>query len=420
MKHSILFDTSPAQYQAMNDIVTKFLYLSGGYGSGKTYCLVMKLFQLMDLNPGVPGALLCPTTKMFKRDVLPTIRQIAGESGISFTFNKQDAELYFPATRSTVYVYHGEDDGDSIAGANVGWALANEASLCSWATFKALMARVRLKKVLHPQIFASGTPEEFNWVYQFFIEEQKRDRRILYASSRGNKFTADWYVDMLEASYDEQAKQQYVDGLFVPRAGNRFLHTFNRHKHVTSYAVRVLGAPVYVKVDFNVNPMVATLSSYVPSSSVKLRMFDEIAIKGADTYQLADTLKERLGAYWKDAILFPDPAGAARKTSAKDLVSDIKILRQAGFQDIRYKKQLKVKDCYFAANNLMGKGHVAVNPKCKEFIADCEQVKLKDGAFEMEKKDPKRTHALDGFKNMADFEFPVVPSLSEVQERRIR
>lgn len=428
MKRNIYFDTSPAQLAVMHDIVTKFLYMSGGYGSGKTYCLVMKAFQLMDLNPGVPGALLAPTTKMFRRDVLPTFREITGNHGIEFRYSSKDAELYFPETDSVVYVYHAEDDGDSIAGANVGWALANEASLCSFAAIKALFARVRLKRVRHSQIFMSGTPAEFNWVYKFFIEDmanQKKidkfkGRRIIYASSRANKHTADWYVDMLESSYDEIAKQQFVDGLFIPRTGNRFLHRFNRHRHVTPHAERIIGAPVWVQADFNVNPMVATLASYVPDSRVPLRFFDEICIKGADTYELGNVLKERIGPGWRNAVIFPDPAGKARKTSAKDLISDIQILEEQGFQDIRYKKQLSVKDCYFAANNLFDKDMAAVHPRCRELIADAEQVKLKDGAFEMEKKDPMRTHALDGLKNMADYMFPAVKSYSEVIEKRIR
>lgn len=420
MKRNIIFDTSAAQLAVMDDIVTKFLYMSGGYGSGKTYCLVMKALQLMDLNFGIAGALLVPNMKMFRRDVLPTFREICGAHDIQFRFNSKDAELYFPDTNTTVYVYHAEDDGVSIAGSNVGWALVNEASLCSWMAIKAIFGRVRLKNVRYPQIFMSGTPAEFNWVYQYFIEDQKRDRRIIYASSRANKHTASWYVDMLVDSYDSIARQQFVDGLFIPRTGNRFLHTFNRHKHVTDYAVRVLDAPVWVKVDFNVNPMVATISSYVPDSRVKLRMFDEIAISGADTYLLANTLKDRIGANWRNAVLFPDPAGKARKTSARDLVTDIGILEEAGFRDIRYKNQPVLKDCYFAANNLFDKNSVAVHPKCKEFIADAEQVKVKDGAFEMDKTNPKRTHALDGFKNMADYMFPAVKSYSEVTSRTIR
>lgn len=420
MKQRISVDLLPPQLDCFADLKTRFLYMSGGYGSGKTFTLVVKMLQLMDANRGLPGGLLGPNTKMLKRDVIPTIRQICGENYVQFRHNKADGELFFPATNTTVYLFHAEDDGESIAGPNLAWGVVNEASLCSWEAFRAFVGRIRLKTAPHAQIFASGTPEEFNWVYEFFVEKPQADRRIVYANSRKNPHVASFYIDMLMSTYDSIARQQYVDGLFVPRTGNRFMHTFNRHRHVTDHAVRVLGAPVWVQVDFNVNPMVATIASYVPDSRVKLRVFDEIAIPSADTYLLADTLAERIGMGWKNATIFPDPAGRARKTSAQDLITDIQILESKGFKDIRYKNQITVKDTYFAANNLFDKSMVAVHPKCKELIADFEQVKVKDGAFEMDKSNPKRTHALDGFKNMADYMFPVAKSYSEVISKTIR
>lgn len=420
MRHNVLFDPSVAQAQFCTDYYTRFLYMSGGYGSGKTYALVMKMLILMDKNPGIPGGCLCPTTKSFKRDVLPTIRQICGESGIEFYWKSQAGELYFPATQSTVFVYHAEDNGASIAGANLGWFVINEASLCSWEAVKAAFARVRVKRVPFPQIAMSGTPAEFNWVYQYFVEDAKPDRRIIFGSSKANKHTASWYVQMLEDSYDDIARQQYVDGLFIPRTGNRFLHKFNRHMHVTELATRVTGADVLVKVDFNVNPMVATLSSWIPRSKVPIRMFEEIRLSGADTYQLCGTLADVLGGGWERSIVFPDPAGNARKTSAKDLITDIKIMKDFGFTDLRFKNRPVLKEGYFSSNNLFDKNMVAIHPKCKGFIADAEQVKLKQGLFEMDKADPERTHGLDGFKNMAEMMFPVVKSYSEVVNRVIR
>lgn len=420
MKHQIKVEPNPAQAAILQDLQSQFLYLSAGYGAGKTFGLVLKLFQLMEYNRGVPGGLLGPNTKMLKRDVIPAIRNICADNGIQFRYSKSDGEFYFPATDSTVYVFHAEDDGASIAGPNLGWGVVNEASLISWAAIKAFMARMRLKNAPFPQLFMNGTPEEFNWVYEFFIEKPKKGRRIVYGNSRQNKYLADWYIPMLEDSYDSIARQQYVDGLYVPRTGNRFVHTFNRHKHVTSYAERVIGAQIFAKVDFNVNPMVATISSYVPESQVKIRTFDEIKIAGADTYTLARELKDKIGPSYRSATVFPDPAGRGRHTSSKDLVSDIEILREAGFKDIRYKNRIVVKDCYFAANNLFDKNMVAVHPRCRELISDFEQVKVKDGAFEMDKSKPERTHALDGFKNMADFMFPVTKSYSEVRSTIIR
>jgi hypothetical protein len=107
-------------------------------------------------------------------------------------------------------------------------------------------------------------------------------------------------------------------------------------------------------------------------------------------------------------VIFPDPAGKARSTKAKDLKSDIKILQDAGFDDIRYKSRIKsTKDCLNAWNNLLDKGRVKIGKQCRQTIADMEQCKLVSGTFEIDKSNIKRTHWLDGIKNMADYEFPI-------------
>ena len=80
---------TPLGYQKQfHDSMSPKVYLSAGFGAGKTYALVMKLFQLMNLNRGLPGGLLCPDLKMYKRDVLPTIRDISSASGIKYKYNK--------------------------------------------------------------------------------------------------------------------------------------------------------------------------------------------------------------------------------------------------------------------------------------------------------------------------------------------
>lgn len=422
MKRGIKFSPLNPQWLVMNDLVTRFLYLSAGYGAGKTYCLVMKMFQLMTLNRGLPGGILAPSLKMFHRDVLPTIRQVCAQNAIEFRWTAALGELHFPATNSTVYVFHAQDDGVSIAGPNLAWFVVNEASLCSWNAVKAAFGRVRIKAAPAPQVFMCGTPEEFNWVYEKLIDNPIRDSRVIYAQTADNIHVGDWYTQMLLDSYDVSAQQQYVHGLYVPKQGNRFLHAFNRHWHCSELAQRVADAQVLVKVDFNVNPMAATLSSFTPWSPVKIRTFKEIKIAGANTYDLCNAIKDALGPTWKQAKLFPDPAGVKTTTNAQDMMSDIKILKKEGFleENIHYKPQISVKDCYHAINNLFEKGAWAVHPSCKEFIADAEQVKVIDGAFKMDKTNLARTHWLDGAKNMADYLFPVVKSYSEVNERRIR
>ncbi len=49
-----------------------------------------------------------------------------------------------------------------------------------------------------------------------------------------------------------------------------------------------------------------------------------------------------------------------------------------------------------------------VHPRCKNFIADAEQCILKSGGLEIDKSNSARSHWLDGFKQMIDYEFPVI------------
>ena len=399
-----------------------FLAMFGGFGSGKTHGIVLKLLQLCSANPGVPGGLTCPSIKMFKRDVYPMIEQICSDQGIEFDYLKGEAKLYFPWTKSEVLIFHGEDAGRSIKGPNLGWMLFNEMTLLDWPTFKAAISRVRIKNTPFPQIAGSGTPEDFNWAFDKFIDKPIANSKVIYANTRTNKFTADWYVQMLLDSYDAVAREQYVEGKFVPTSGRRALHQFDRTKHLDNSIVRTPDrGEVLVSVDFNVYPMAATIWQYTPDAKHPLMAFDEVRINGAETKDLCEVLEEKIGYGWEEARLFPDGIGGMQKrTSASSNRTDIEIMRDYGFKDISYKTRLSIRDCLNSANNLFSKDMVRIHPRCEEFIRDAERCKIKVGKYEIEKNDQERSHWLDGFKNMADYLFPVTKSYNTVTSRKIR
>lgn len=419
--HQVKTTLTPSQREFLTS-TDFFLGMFGGFGSGKTHGLILKLLQLCSANPGIPGGLTCPSIKMFKRDVYPLIQTICADQGIEFDYLKGEAKLVFPWTKSEILIFHGEDKGKSIKGPNLGWMLFNEMTLLDWETFKAAISRVRLKNVPFPQIAGSGTPEDFNWAYDKFIDKPMANSKVIYANTRQNKFTAEWYVNMLVDSYDAIAREQYVDGKFVPTAGRRALHQFDRTKHVDKSCERIPDkGEILVSVDFNVYPMAATIWQYIPELKTPLRAFDEVRIAGADTTDLCEVLEEKIGYGWEEAKLFPDGIGGMQKrTSASSNRTDIEIMRDYGFKDFSYKTRLSVRDCLNSANNLLDKGMVVVNPRCEEFIRDAERCKLKEGKYDIDKKDPERSHWLDGFKNMADYMFPVTKSFTEVTGRKIR
>lgn len=405
------------------------VYLSSGFGGGKTYSLVMKMFQLMDANRGLPGGLLCPDTKMYKRDVLPIIRNVCDENNIRQSYNKTELTWYFPDTDSIVYVFHSQDDGDSIKGPNLAWMLINEVTLVSEMAYNIAISRVRIKRAKQLQIGMSGTPEGFNWAYERLINPEKpvKNLELLYGNSADNPYNSDNYIQTLRDSYDELMQEQYIEGKFVNLVGKRCAYAFDRFKHTDSDIDKLSNYPVLVSLDFNVTPMAATLWNRMPGIISKpdrtkqkavLRAFDEICINSSNTYEMCQAIKEKT-LKTDQVIIYPDPAGSARSTKTRG-TTDIDILIEHGFHDIRYKSRINVRNCLNALNNMLNKNLILMDrEKCRNTIADLEQCIFKGNVFEIDKSNPKRTHWLDGIKNMIEYEFPIA-GVRGFREERIR
>jgi len=260
----------------------------------------------------------------------------------------------------------------------------------------------------------SGTPEGFNWTYNRLIENPPQDMELIFGDARKNEFIHPSYFKDLEGAYDEKMQAMYIGGQFVSLSGDRAIYAFDRVQHTTPNAERIPDAPVQVALDFNVTPMAASLCNVVSRDQryrplpPKLRIFDEINLKGSNTYEFVDELKKRLdipNTTSYDAVtIYPDASGSFRST--KSTKTDIDILELAGFKNIKYKRSPSVRDSVNALNNMFAKDMIEINTRCKNVIADMEQCIFKRD-FTLDKSDINRTHWLDGIRYLAEFEFPV-------------
>lgn len=435
-KPRIRVDTRGIPYQReffRCDDVFKLL-LSTGFGGGKTFILIAKMFRLMNINQGCPGGLLCPTYKMYKRDVRPTILEFCAKNRIRYNEFKADGYWYFPDFRATVWIFTAENDGEDIKGPNLAWFLVNEVASCTKNSIKMAIGRVRLKRAKLLQVAMSGTPEGFNWTYEEYIQDTPKDMRVIYGDSRLNKKNVhEVYFENLENEYDELLQEQYIQGRYVNLTGKRCAWAFNRFRHTDQGADRIKkipGLPVWVALDFNVSPMAATLFNRVPNNKIwdgqryehLLRGFAEIKIPGSNTWEACDAIKAELakdehGRVVDECIIYPDPAGRARSTKSHQ--TDFDIIREKGFQDIRYKSVISVKDALNSLNGFIAHGNFVLNSKrCPNAVADLEQVVFKGSSFELDKSNPERTHWLDGIKNMVDYEFGIKRASARVERIR--
>jgi len=241
------------------------------------------------------------------------------------------------------------------------------------------------------------TPEGKRYTYTLY-QEKNRDNpnfKLIRASTANNHFLPPDYVTNLYEQYDSLMVQRYIDGEFVSINGLAAYYAF-KPSHVTADAVDNPALPIWVGIDFNVNPMSACLmqtKKVEGSNDVVVDVFDEFFIPNANTNKLVEAI---LHFYPKRELnACPDMTGAARKTAAD--YSDLQILQKSGFR-IFGQGSLTERTRLNITNNLLEKGRVRINPKCKNLIRGLESVQTNDyGQLDKKESGRKWTDITDAF-----------------------
>lgn len=162
---------------------------------------------------------------------------------------------------------------------------------------------------------------------------------------------------------------------------------------------------IYIGNDFNTTPMSAVLGR---PNKTGLEIFDEIYLDNSNTTELINEIRSRYPR--NPIIIFPDPAGVQRKTSAGGN-TDIKLLEMAGFQTRYHRQHPLVRDRINSGNSLFfkrsdGSTRFTIDPSCKKTIA-C----LKNWAYKTDSMIPDKNsgwdHGCDALTYMVQFLYPI-------------
>jgi len=420
MIQKISYERIPHQKEFHEDVTTKFLRLSCGFGGGKSYALVMKVLDLSYRNRHVPGGVVCPSIPDYKKDLLPMFEEILTDNNVNYHYHQTDKWWRFPWSKAKIQVVSAEK---KIRGPNWGWAAINEVGLISWERMQEIIGRVRIRTAPRPQIAMSGTPEgTAHWTYEKFIEQPIPNSRVIYGDTRDNSANlSEDYIETLEGSYDKLMLDAYLRGMHVNMIANRFYYAYDPNKNDDAKIQYDPEKPVHVSLDFNVDPMCATLwqvytfkkrgiMMYNPDGTPmkELRAYDQIELtgpEGADTAKMCQAFRAR-GLHPDHTFIYPDPAGRARSTKGQP---DTTIIRNHGYTNIRVKTVApQFRKRQLAHNNLLDKGLIKLHPEnCRGLKRDYESVEQDIATFEKVKKNPKLTHFSDGADYMIDILFPL-------------
>jgi hypothetical protein len=361
----------PRQLDFVADQSTQIIGLSAGYGAGKTRALCAKAVTLAIANQGFIGAVMEPTGPLIRDIWQSDFDDFLEDHGIPYSFRASPLPeyiLHLPGG-DTKILCRSFENWTRIIGLNLAWVLADEIdtvtpSIASKA-FPKILGRLRSGNVR--QFGAASTPEGYRWLWETFASDKasgRDDRRLIKMRSTDNPHLPADFIERLQANYDPNLLQAYLNGEFVNLTTGTVYNRFDRLKHVTATLPDISDEPLRIGIDFNIGNMSAVIGIRTANG---LLIVDEIS--GAhDTDALGQQIRSR---YPQHRLYgYPDASGGNRSTNATQ--TDIQILEGYGISNQSPKSNPPVRDRVAAVQALLenGKGQVRlqVQQTCKRLI----------------------------------------------------
>ena len=153
------------------------------------------------------------------------------------------------------------------------------------------------------------------------------------------------------------------------------------------------GEPIHIGCDFNTSPITAACATRTKDG---LHFFDEIAIYGSNTNELADEIRKRYG-FNRQIYVYPDASGGRKQTSSGGF-SDHIILQNAGFKIVVDSINPPVSESIASVNSVLcskdGNRRLLIDKKCRQIRESMLKYVYKEGTRQPDKD--------NGFDHMAD------------------
>ncbi|MFN3323430.1 MAG: terminase large subunit domain-containing protein [Bryobacteraceae bacterium] len=413
---------------AFHGLAHRFKGFSGPVGSGKSAALCREALRLAYLNQGCLGLIGAPTYPMLRDVTRAAFLGILDANGIPHRFLKSENAVYLTEPRAQV-IFRSLDHPERLVGTNLAWFAVDELTYCKEDGWRRLEARLREPKAKRLCGFAVWTPKGFDWVYRRFVSpERVEGYEAIRAKPGENKaLPADFY-ERLKHSYDERFFQQEALGEYLNVFSGRTYYAFERAGNVAALEFDRREALCW-SMDFNVNPMCSVLAQIIGG---RVHVLEELILPDSNTREACEEFAERAERYRKvvqgtsygivplNVVVYGDASGDSRSSQADR--TDWQIVREFFKRNgDRFRASFRVpssnpavKARVNAMNGLLrnhaGERRLMIDPRCKELIADLEQVAWKSDPHgntltQLDKSDPKRTHVSDALGYLIEKEF---------------
>lgn len=317
---NIDFNGNEAQGAFVRDENKESAYI-GGVGSGKTVAGLMRLARhIFEWNPGEQIAVVAPTVPMLRNVIIPEMRQwdLLGQSGIEY---KRSENLIEYPNDTTVILESANNERkiQRLEGLNLAAAWLDEVAQHNQRTYHVLGDRLRTGN--YRNLFATGTPKGFNWVYREFVDElegvheesvadgtrirNEHTTTIYGVSTATNEANPDDYIEARKRQHSGQSYKQEVEGEFVQFEG--LVHPWFGEEHRVDSPPETYSKTIY-GVDWGFsNPAVVLVLVKSGDEWVVVDEVYESRLTDEDHAEKALELQER----WGPGVFYCDPSEPA-------------------------------------------------------------------------------------------------------------
>lgn len=365
-------------FQMMDQRVTFPLFV-GGYGCGKSEILVANAIRDIMEFQGCKIGIYAPTLDLLSLNLIPRLEERLTELGIVHHLQKQKNILSVQGNRK--FYFRSMDNPSRIVAYEVYRSHVDEADLMvtaikgeeAWNRIIARNRQKRLKKFkklkTHREHFnmvsAYTTPESFKFTYKRWKKQPGEGYRYVRAPTRSNWTLDETFVQNLQDTYTPEQCKAYLEGIWTNIFTGTVYSYFDRDKHHTDKVITKDHKTLHISCDFNYGGSCGAVYEKTPNGLYMLSEFvthdtEQMVQEIEDKYQIrikATKLEH------KDLLrvieMFPDATGAKGSTNAS--VSDIAMLRDAGFHINAKGTNPRITDRINAVQKLLYNGEFKIN-----------------------------------------------------------
>jgi len=345
-------------HKAIFEDENRFLIVYGGAGSGKSVAVMQKILIRVLSEENHRFVIARKVARTLRVSVFQLFKDLISSLDLedNFKINKTDMTITNIKNNSQL-LFFGLDNIErlkSIAG--ITGIFVEEASETEQKDILELNRRLRGETKYYKQIILTFNPiSHLHWLKAHFFDNPASKAHIYKTTYLDNSFIDEEYKQELEdiKNYDEQQYRIYALGEWGVLNGNIIHHRFNKDIHISNKTIHDFKV-LCIGVDFNIGGCVAVVEGE-DTDGISHIVEDFYAY---DTENMIIELKNR----YPDKIvnLYPDVSGGNRHTSST--VTDIDMLRQAGFYCVVPESNGATSTRYNACNRRFINSLIKVNP----------------------------------------------------------